>query len=138
MTMSAAQTVNAQFDITPIAAVTLTVTKSGTGSGTITGTGINCGADCSEPFVPGTVITLTASAAAGSNFTGWSGGGCMGTGICVITIPAVATPPTVNAQFDAAAIPSPVVAVPSLHAALLVLLALLTGLLPLSMTRSKR
>ena len=103
VTVTAATTINAQFDITPIAAVTLTVTKSGTGSGTITGTGINCGADCSEPFALGTVVTLTATATAGSTFIGWSGGGCSGTATCNVTMSAAQT---VNAQFDLAVVPT--------------------------------
>ena len=119
----------------PVVNVLLTVNKTGTGAGTVTGTGIACGLDCSESVAPNTVVTLTAAATAGSTFVGWSGGGCSGTAACNVTVSAATT---VSAQFDAAAIPSPVVAVPSLHAALLVLLALLTGLLPLSMTRSKR
>ena len=55
--------------------LTLTVTKAGTGSGTVTSNpaGINCGADCSESYNNGTVVTLTATAAAGSTFAGWSG-----------------------------------------------------------------
>ena len=53
----------------------LTVSKSGTGSGTVTSSpaGINCGADCSESYSDGTVVTLTPSAAVGSTFAGWSG-----------------------------------------------------------------
>ncbi|MGH8103737.1 MAG: InlB B-repeat-containing protein, partial [bacterium] len=58
---------------------TLTVNKQGTGSGTVTGTGINCGSDCSEPYGSGTVATLSASAAGGSVFAGWSGD-CSGAG----------------------------------------------------------
>jgi len=55
--------------------VTLTATKAGTGSGTVTSTpaGISCGADCTENYNNGAVVTLTATAAAGSTFTGWSG-----------------------------------------------------------------
>ncbi len=96
VTMSAATTVNAQFDLVP---QTLTVTKSGTGTGTVTSApaGINCGATCSAPFAAATVVTLTASATAGSGFIGWSGGGCSGTGTCVVTMSAATT---VNAQFD--------------------------------------
>jgi len=53
----------------------LTVTKAGTGSGTVTsGDGkINCGSTCSASFVTYDSITLTATAAAGSTFAGWSG-----------------------------------------------------------------
>gem|GEM_PF-971538 len=54
---------------------TLTVGKSGAGSGTVTSVpaGISCGASCSATFAPGTVVTLTAAANAGSSFAGWSG-----------------------------------------------------------------
>jgi len=67
---------------------TLTITKSGTGSGTVTSSpaGINCGSDCSEAYNTGTIVTLTTTPATGSTFTGWSGGGCSGTGTCIITM----------------------------------------------------
>ena len=53
----------------------LDVKKMGTGTGRVTSSpaGIDCGADCHEPFAPGTAITLTASPNAGSDFIGWSG-----------------------------------------------------------------
>ncbi len=59
---------------------TLTVTKLGTGTGTVTSSpaGINCGADCSEAYDAGTVVTLTATPDGGSVFAGWSGA-CSGT-----------------------------------------------------------
>jgi len=77
---------------------TLTVTKSGAGSGTVTSspTGIDCGGTCSQAFDTGTTITLAATAAAGSTFSGWSGGGCAGTGDCHVTLGADTT---VNATF---------------------------------------
>ena len=78
---------------------TLTVSKSGTGSGTVTGTGINCGADCSEPYTSGTSVVLTAAAASGSTFAGWSGGGCTGTGTCTVSMSAATT---VTASFNPA------------------------------------
>lgn len=107
--------------------VTLTVSKSGAGSGTVSGTGISCGADCSEPVAPGNVIMLTAAPTAGSTFAGWSGGGCSGTGTCSVT---VNTAVTVNAQFDLAFVPpAATVAVPTLHPALLAVLASLMLLL---------
>ena len=39
----------------------------------------------------GQMITLTAAAGAGSMFSGWSGGGCTGTGLCVVPISAATT-----------------------------------------------
>ncbi|MCC6994784.1 MAG: choice-of-anchor D domain-containing protein [Deltaproteobacteria bacterium] len=65
----------------------LTVTRMGNGmnSGTVTATGISCGADCSEGYRYGTVVTLTASVSTGTGFTGWSGA-CTGTGACVVTM----------------------------------------------------
>src|SRR5205807_2293496 len=46
--------------------------------------------------------TLTATPAAGSMFTGWSGGGCAGTGACTVTMNAATT---VTAGFVAQASP---------------------------------
>jgi hypothetical protein len=37
-------------------------------------------------FSPGTIVTLSAVAQQGSVFDGWSGGGCSGTGACVVTM----------------------------------------------------
>ncbi len=53
----------------------LTVTKAGTGSGSVTSipAGIDCGATCSAEFAEGSSVTLTASVAVGSEFSGWSG-----------------------------------------------------------------
>ena len=54
----------------------LTVTKTGNGTVTSSPAGVNCGSDCSEPYPNGSVVTLTATPAPGSLFTGWSGNGC--------------------------------------------------------------
>ena len=53
----------------------LTVARVGTGSGTVTSNpaGIDCGTDCTETYSYGTGVTLTATSAIGSTFTGWSG-----------------------------------------------------------------
>ncbi len=86
---------------------TLTVKKAGTGSGTVTSSpaGISCGAQCSASYEQGTKVTLTATPAAGSTFAGWSGGGCSGTGACVVTIPNADV--TVTATFNANPPPPP-------------------------------
>ena len=61
----------------------LTVTKAGSGSGTVTSNvgAINCGGVCSDTYADGTAITLTATPAGGSQFTGWLGP-CTGVGTC--------------------------------------------------------
>jgi uncharacterized repeat protein (TIGR02543 family) len=52
-------------------------------------TGISCsgvgGSDCSEAYVGGTVVTLTATSSLVYTFVGWSGA-CSGTGPCVVTM----------------------------------------------------
>src|SRR5213594_22899 len=85
VTLNTATTVTATFMQSSFA---LTVTKAGTGGGTVTSSpaGISCGATCSTSFTTGTAVTLTATPAAGSTFTGWSGGGCSGTGTCAVTL----------------------------------------------------
>ena len=45
--------------------------------------GIDCGAECLGVFAKGASVTLTASAASGSDFEGWSGP-CEGDGACVL------------------------------------------------------
>jgi uncharacterized repeat protein (TIGR02543 family) len=65
---------------------TLSVSLSGTGAGSIAGGEISCSAGvCSRVFVPGTIVTLTATPAQGSTFAGWSGA-CTGTGPCSVTM----------------------------------------------------
>ena len=66
----------------------LSVSREGAGSGTVTSSpgGIDCGSDCSEAYDSGTQVTLTAVAGEDSDFVGWSGGGCSGTGTCVVTM----------------------------------------------------
>ena len=80
----------------------LTVTKAGSGSGTVTSVDdqVNCGTICSHAYDDGTPVTLNATAASGSTFTGWSGAGCTGTGTCQLTM---STARSVTATFAALA-----------------------------------
>jgi hypothetical protein len=54
---------------------TFTAAKAGSGTGTVTSlpAGINCGSYCSDTFVAGLPVTLTATPNSGSIFAGWSG-----------------------------------------------------------------
>ncbi|HEY7559650.1 MAG TPA: fibronectin type III domain-containing protein [Candidatus Binatia bacterium] len=76
VTVTGNMTCTATFNLN---AYTLTVAKAGTGSGTVTATGINCGTDCSQVVNSGTQVALTATAASGSTFAGWTGTGCSST-----------------------------------------------------------
>lgn len=65
----------------------LTVEKSGYGSVTSDPIGILCGTDDSystNEFFKGQTVTLTAVEESFSTFVGWSGGGCSGTGTCIV------------------------------------------------------
>jgi len=82
--MNASKSVTANFTLQ----LMLTVAISGTGTGTVTSSpaGINCGVDCSEPYDPNVMVTLTATPSANSVFSSWSGA-CAGQGNpCAITM----------------------------------------------------
>jgi YD repeat-containing protein len=66
----------------------LDVNPSGAGTGSVVSEppGIDCGTDCTEIYDIGSVVRLAASAAAGSRFAGWAGGGCTGTNDCDVTM----------------------------------------------------
>jgi hypothetical protein len=109
LTMDANKTATANFVLTR----NLTVTKTGSGSGSVSSApaGINCGATCLATFDDGTAVVLTATAAANSTFTGWSGA-CTGAGTCNVTMDAAKTatanfaqnPPTVTTTAGATGI----------------------------------
>ncbi len=99
VTMTADQVVTATFGGAPAGTSPLVVTMSGTGTGNVTSApaGIDCGAVCNANFADGTTVTLTATPNADSEFAGWSGGGCSGTGTCIVTVNALTT---VNAELN--------------------------------------
>jgi hypothetical protein len=92
VTLNTNITVTATFTIGPIAPqnYTLSVSKAGTGTGSVSSNpaGIVCGTTCSASFASGTQVKLTAIVGDGSVFSGWSGGGCSGTGTCTVTLTA--------------------------------------------------
>lgn len=83
VTMDSDRTVTANFVLIPH---TLTISRAGSGTGTVTSSpsGINCGSSCTQSFAG--AVTLQATPGSDSTFTGWSGGGCSGTGTCTITM----------------------------------------------------
>jgi len=83
LTMRGPRTVTAVLD----GLYVLHVSKPGDGVGTVVSypMGINCGADCNQNYLSGTDVWLTAVAASGSVFAGWSQA-CTGVGDCKVTM----------------------------------------------------
>ena len=92
VTMDATKSVTATFTLKQFV-----LTLSTVGSGTITASP----APVNGTYAAGTVVSLTATPAAGSQFSGWSGA-CSGTGTCSVTMNAATS---VTATF--AALPPP-------------------------------
>jgi uncharacterized repeat protein (TIGR02543 family) len=87
LTMDTAYNVTANFAVTMH---TLTVNRAGNGatSGMVVSVpgGVSCGTDCSESYNEGTVVTLTATASTGTNFTSWSGCTTVAGNVCSVTM----------------------------------------------------
>jgi hypothetical protein len=64
----------------------LDVNRAGNGSGSVTGGGISCGTTCTKVYRQGTTVVLTATAAAGSTFSGWSGCPSPSGSTCTVTM----------------------------------------------------
>jgi hypothetical protein len=77
--MTAATSATANFALNQ-----LNIQTAGGGTGTVTGTNLNCGSNCSATYPTGTNVVLTATAATGSTFTGWSSP-CLGLNTCTVT-----------------------------------------------------
>ena len=73
----------------------LTVSLAGPGSGSVVGPAISCPGICSGTYPGGAAVSLTATPASGSTFTGWTGA-CAGSDTCTLTM---ATDQTVTATF---------------------------------------
>jgi len=83
VTMTAAKTCTATFNIIPIATYSLTVRKNGSGTGIVTSSpiGISCGGICNQSYDANTNIILSAVPADNTiRFAGWSGD-CFGTAV---------------------------------------------------------
>src|SRR5262245_6636220 len=61
-----------------VADPTVRVVRSGDGAGVVTGPGIDCGASCEATVDFRSLVTLVATADAGSRFVGWTGVDCTG------------------------------------------------------------
>ena len=86
ITMTSARSVTARFKPRRY---DLNVSVVGSGTVRSAPAGIDCGADCTERFQRGTSVTLTATPASGSVFSGWSGdSACTGSGTCTVSMTA--------------------------------------------------
>ena len=72
---------------------------------------------CAAPFASDTLVTLTATPTGPSTFSGWSGGGCSGTGTCQVTMSQARS---VNATFAGGCSAPPTITTFSVDAPLIV------------------
>lgn len=106
VSMDVARSVTAIFNVTPMNRL-ITLSKSGTGTGSVSSSpsGLGCAEGCtvaSASFASTSAVTLTAQAASGSTFVGWSGA-CSGTSSSC-TIPPGTSSAYVTAQFNSTAV----------------------------------
>jgi uncharacterized repeat protein (TIGR02543 family) len=90
VTADSDKSVVAQFTKQTTSTYALYLNKAGGGAGTVVSSpdGISCAADCGGQtymFAAGTQVTLSATAAPGSTFAGWSNA-CTGTSTCTVTM----------------------------------------------------
>jgi len=84
LTMNANTSTTINLALKPV----LTVSVAGSGQGSVSSSdgNLGCPGSCTDAVVPGTSVTITASPAAGSTFSGWSGA-CSGTQVaCALTV----------------------------------------------------
>lgn len=82
--MSVDKNITATF----ITATTYDLDTTVVGSGSITSSPgfINCNPTCTDSFISGSSVVLTATPGSGYAFSGWSGGGCTGTSTCNLSM----------------------------------------------------
>jgi hypothetical protein len=100
-----AATVDRPLDIALRPLPVLTVVRNGTGSGTVSSAAqsvIDCGSTCSARLEPDVEVSLTATAAVGSLFTGWAGCATNSGATCVVTMTVAKT---VIATFNLPVVP---------------------------------
>ena len=102
VSLAQATTMTAAFAKIEPTTYSLTVQKTGTGTGTISSSpaGVTCGNTCTASFDANTSITLSATPASDSDFGGWSGGGCSGTGACTVSLAQATTVTATFAEFQ--------------------------------------
>lgn len=88
VTMTQARSATATFVATTATRFDLSVTRTGSGGVTSSPAGIDCGSTCEAQYAAGTLVTLTASPAAGQVFDGWSGACRSQTLTCDVTMSA--------------------------------------------------
>ena len=85
VTMNGAESASATFALAPSDTLSVTNAESADGVVKSADASIDCGTTCSAGYLPGTIVSLSATPNAGYVFTGWSGA-CTGTGPCSVTM----------------------------------------------------
>lgn len=88
VTMNQARSASATFAAAPPVQRTLSVTLAGNGVVRSQPVGIDCGSACSASFGDGASVVLTATAAAGQRFSGWSGACTGSSATCTLAMSA--------------------------------------------------
>lgn len=100
-TLSGPTVITVVFSVIPQVSVSVSLTGAGQGVVRANSGAINCGAGpnvCVDQFTRGASVTLTAIAASGSTFAGWSD--CPGAAGAACTLSALSGAVTVGARFD--------------------------------------